>query len=80
MSPAGQVVEVPHHTNPPPGVDSDAGEAPAQLPDARELHGLDTLQLRAATPEDLPPWVPEQEQMPDVDWTWLVDDEAAAPF
>jgi hypothetical protein len=51
FSPAGQIVEVPHHTGPPPDLDGDA-----ELPDPDELHALEAELLRPPGPDDHPPW------------------------
>lgn len=51
FSPAGQVVEVPHHTGPPPDLDGHA-----QLPDPDVLARLDAELLRPPTADDEPPW------------------------
>jgi hypothetical protein len=77
-SPAGQIVEIPRHVDPPPGLDADSSGRP-RLPDAQELAELDRYQLRPPGTDDLPPWVPRDEQPEPVEWTWLTDD-APAPF
>jgi hypothetical protein len=51
FSPAGQIVEVPHHTGPPPDIDDDAF-----LPDPRDLHELEAELLRQPGWEDNPPY------------------------
>ncbi|MCU1589635.1 MAG: hypothetical protein JWP11_891 [Frankiales bacterium] len=51
FSPAGQIVEVPHHTGPPPDLDPDA-----ELPDPQELHDVEAELLRPPGPDDQPPW------------------------
>jgi hypothetical protein len=51
FSPAGQLVEVPHHTGPPPDVDDDA-----YLPDPAQLHALEAELLRPPEPDDHPPF------------------------
>jgi hypothetical protein len=51
FSPAGQVIDVPHHTAPPPDLDQDAG-----LPDPDQLHALEAELLREPTRDDEPPW------------------------
>jgi hypothetical protein len=72
FSPAGQVIEVPHHSAPPPGVD-DVPDLPATPPDAGLLHALDQHQLEAA--EDGPrPWLPAAERLDTDQRVWL-DDE-----
>ena len=58
LSPAGQLVEVPRHTTPPPGIDTRPHDA--RLPDPDELHLLDQLQL--TTSNDSPPWLPTTER------------------
>ena len=71
-SPAGQLVEVPRHTTPPPGVDPDPhgqGDRQASLPDPDELDLLDRAQLEAPT-DDHPPWLPHSER-DTTTWTWL---------
>ena len=50
FSPAGQVVEVPRRTGPPPDLDGDA-----ELPDPDDLHELEAELLRPPSPEDRPP-------------------------
>ena len=67
-SPAGQLVEVPRHTTPPPGVDPDP-HGQASLPDPDELDLLDRAQLEAPT-DDHPPWLPHSER-DTTTWTWL---------
>ena len=59
-SPAGQVVDVPHHRRPAPGPDTDRTGRPATLPDADELAAVDTAQLTPVTarPPVLPPQRP----------------------
>ena len=51
FSPAGQIVNVPHHHQPPPGLDEHA-----QLPDPNEIHELETELLRTPTDQDDPPF------------------------
>jgi hypothetical protein len=51
FSPAGQIVEVEHHTGPPPDFSPDA-----ELPDPDALHAVDAEYLREPTPDDIPPW------------------------
>ena len=72
-SPAGQTVEVPHHTSPPPGIDRDPDTGPTAvtLPDPDELAAVDRAQLTAPTDDDLPPWLPTAERMQPTEWTWL---------
>jgi hypothetical protein len=75
ISPAGQSVQVPRHTNPPPGIDPDLDGRPPTLPDPDELAHLDQLQL--TPPTDNPPaFAGDFDGTP---WTWLGDDEPA-PF
>ena len=69
-SPAGQLIEVPRHTTPPPGIDPDQhGQVQASLPDPDELDLLDRAQLEAPT-DDHPPWLPDSER-DTTTWTWL---------
>ena len=75
LSPAGQLVEVPRHTTPPPGTDTDTA-SPAVLPDPDELHLLDQLQLTTTT--KTPPWLPTDEH-DHTTWTML-DSSDPAPF
>ena len=70
-SPAGQLVAVPHHTTPPPGIDTDSTGKQPHLPDPHDLDLLDRAQLEA--PVDAPPWLPDDERDP-TQWTWLHDD------
>ncbi|MEO6206165.1 MAG: DUF222 domain-containing protein [Mycobacteriales bacterium] len=51
VSPAGQIVEVPRHTGPPPEIDPHA-----QLPDPNTLADIDAELLRQPDPHDQPPW------------------------
>jgi hypothetical protein len=51
FSPAGQIVEVEHYAEPPPGLDPHA-----ELPDPDELHRVDAEYLRPPTWDDLFPW------------------------
>lgn len=51
FTPAGQVVEVPHHTGPPAELDEHA-----QLPDPDLLAQLDGELVRPPGPDDQPPW------------------------
>lgn len=51
FSPAGQLVDVPHHTDPPPELDPDA-----QLPDPDALHDLEAELLQPPGPDDWAPW------------------------
>ncbi len=51
FSPAGQIVEVAHHTGPPPELSLEA-----ELPDADELHAFEAELLRRPGPDDDPPW------------------------
>jgi hypothetical protein len=73
FSPAGQVIEVPHLTEAPPGVDHDPHQ-PAALPDADELAALDRHQTDQ--PDVLPhrPWLPPQERTDTNGWVWIEDD------
>ncbi len=50
-SPAGQLVEVPHHTGPPPDLDAEA-----RLPDPDKVAEIDAELLRIPGPGDEPPW------------------------
>jgi hypothetical protein len=69
-SPAGQLIDVPRHTSPPPGPDRDPRLRP-HLPDPERLAEIDAHQLTAATEDDLPPW-PEPTEEPDSnEWSWL---------
>ncbi|MEO6205086.1 MAG: DUF222 domain-containing protein [Mycobacteriales bacterium] len=51
VSPAGQIIDVPRHTGPPPEIDPDA-----ELPDPHTLAEIDTALLREPGPDDDPPW------------------------
>jgi len=51
FSPAGQLIDVPHHTGPPPDISPDA-----ELPDPDVLHELERELLRTPRPDDDPPW------------------------
>ena len=67
FSPAGQVVQVDRHTDPPPPLHPNA-----RLPDADELHRVDAEYLREPTDDDEPPWTePPPKPDPPVGW----DDE-----
>jgi hypothetical protein len=75
FTPAGQVIEVPRHLQPPPGIDQDDDdEPPAALPDPHDLAKTDLAQLQPFGSEDLRPWLTglprEQTQ-----WTQLDADE-----
>ena len=76
-SPAGQLVEVPNSSSPPPGVDPDPEGRPPVLPGAFELAVTDGHQTTAPDDQDLPPWLPAGDDCP-AQWTWLDGD--AAPF
>jgi hypothetical protein len=54
-SPAGQVVEVPHHRRPAPGVDSDPSGRPAALPDPDQLAATDGEPLTPVPPAGTAP-------------------------
>ncbi len=72
FTPAGQVVEVPRHLQPSPGIDDDDG--PAVLPDPDELARTDLAQLQPFTVEDERPWLtgPRRDQ---TQWTYFPDDD-----
>jgi len=53
ISPARQVIEVPHHTGPPPELDDDV-----ELPDPDELDAFEAELLRPPGPDDWRPMVP----------------------
>lgn len=74
-SPAGQLVEVPHHVEPPPGIDPDDVEQPV-LPDPDELDLVDRAQLEPPG-DDGPPWLPAAER-DTTPWTWLEGDDDVA--
>jgi hypothetical protein len=83
ISPAGQLVQVPRHTQPPPGIDpgppGGAGASPC-LPEPDELAHLDCTQLTAST--DDRPVLPIAER-DETRWTWLDGSqqvEDAVPF
>jgi hypothetical protein len=57
-SPAGQVVDVPHHRRAAPGVDIDPTGRPAALPDPDQLAAVDTDQL--TVPDQRPPVLPPE--------------------
>lgn len=69
-SPAGQLVQVPNHTAPPPGIDRDPDQQ-AFLPAPHELHLLDRAQLEPPDEDEIP-WLPEAER-DRTRWTWLDD-------
>jgi len=75
LSPAGQLIETPRHTTPPPGIDTD-GDQPPQLPDPDELHLLDQLQLTPSN--DNPPWPPSDQR--DRPTRTMIDGSDPAPF
>lgn len=79
FSPAGQVVEVPRHVGPPPGVDRDLHDRPRALPDPHHLAATDRMQLTAPPDDDAPPWLPTTEHAEDVPST-RVSDGSDAPF
>jgi len=68
ISPAGQLIEMPRHTTPPPGTDVDPGHEPT-LPDPDDLAHLDQLQLTAPSDNDRP--VLPHSEKDRTDWTWL---------
>ncbi len=54
-SPAGQIVQMPHHDTAPPGIDTDTdGVQAGGVPDPEALAELDQILTR--TEHDLPPW------------------------
>lgn len=69
FSPAGQAVEVLHHSTPAPGVDADA-----VLPEADDLAALDAHQLTAPDEGLRPPWLPAGEKSAPLTCRWLADD------
>lgn len=73
FSPAGQVIEVPHHSGPTAGVDTDA-RAEAVLPDAGDLAALDRQQLEH---EDGPqrPCISPGDRPPPTEWAVFHDDD-----
>jgi hypothetical protein len=78
LSPAGQLIDVPRHTTPPPGADPDPSRHGPTLPDPAALHATDTLQLTPAGPDDHPPWLSATERPVKTDWTWLPTTEAGS--
>ena len=70
-SPAGQVIEVPHHRRPSPGPDLDPAGRRAVLPEPHELAATDDYSLTESTPDDSRPWVPAHRQAVPTTWTWL---------
>ena len=72
FTPAGQVVEVPRQTSPPPGIDPDPTRAP-ELPEAELLAELDAAQLAGPQPDD---YRPDIRTLPPetTAWTWVHDD------
>ena len=66
FSPAGQVVEVPRHQQPPPGADDDV----LALPDADALADMDRAQLAPRTDDDHRPWLPHAER-DRTEWAWI---------
>ncbi len=83
ISPAGQTIDVPTFTSPPPGIDHDPspgdGTGTPSLPDPEELAAVDEQQLTAPTADDLPPWLPTAERLQPTDWTWLDGGAPTAP-
>lgn len=77
FSPAGQVVEVPHHRQPPSGIDHDPS-TPVALPDAEQLAALEHDQQQPRSPDDHRPWLPPAER-DTTTWTWL-DNDDPLPF
>lgn len=77
-SPAGQLVEVPHHVRPAPGVDTDRTRRPVAPPDPDQLAAVDSDELTALDPDDWRPWLPPQERAPHGEWS-LVEGIAALP-
>ena len=83
ISPAGQTIHTPRHTQPPPGIDpgpasgahaSHSDDHPqSRLPDPRLLAETDQHQLTPADLDDLPPWLPTSERHNPTTWTWLDD-------
>jgi hypothetical protein len=74
FTPAGQVVEVPRHLQPPPGIDPDPEGLPPELPDPEQLAVTDLAQLQPFAPEDSRPWLTGLP--PDTTtWSWLQNDE-----
>ena len=76
FSPAGQVVEVPHHRQPPPGADP-ADDRHPHLPDADLLAQLDQQQLLPPDDDLHRPSVPASERPPAaaVTWSWCTGSE-----
>jgi hypothetical protein len=79
-SPAGQVVEVPHHTRPAPGADRDRTGRPAVLPDPDGLAAVDTDQLTPVDPDERRPWLPPEQRDPKTEWSVITGSEDAPPF
>ncbi|MCW2614204.1 MAG: hypothetical protein JWN08_1198 [Frankiales bacterium] len=71
-SPTGQLIHTPHHTSPPPGIDTDheTGTGPASLPDPDQP---DRGQLEHHH-NDTPPWLPTSEHHT-TQWTWLTGND-----
>jgi len=79
-SPAGQVVEVPRHTRPAPGVDADRTSRRAALPDPGALAAVDTDQLTPIDPDERRPWLPPQERAPRTEWAVIDGSDDAPPW
>ena len=79
-SPAGQVVEVPHHRRPAPGTDPDRTQRPPTLPDPDRLAALDSSQLTPLDPDQHRPWLPTQERTPATEWSVIDGSDDAPPF
>jgi len=75
FTPAGQVVEVPRHLQPPPGID---GGEDVQLPDADALATTDLAQLQPCADEDRRPWLTGLPR-DHTEWKWC-DSDAEPPF
>ena len=73
-SPAGQLIDVPRHTSPPPGLDPDPHGRTPSLPDATALAELDRDQLTAPPDDEHPPWLPATERPAPPTWTYLPTD------
>jgi hypothetical protein len=70
FSPAGQVIEMPLHRQPPPGIDSASDGGPGQLPDPDLLARVDQQQLVPPDEDLFRPSLPDAQRAPAAEWTW----------
>lgn len=78
FTPAGQLIQVPRHQPPPPGIDTDPEQQPL-LPDPELLAVADLAQLQPLAAEDSRPWR-RQAASDTTQWTWITDDSGPLPF